>query len=289
VLDFGVSKLTATDSGTPVDITLTGNLVGTPAYMAPEQVRGSRQIDHRADVWALGVVLYELLAGRPPFVQQLYSAVMVDIATLEAPPLSRFRPDVPRRIEQVVHRALARGVEDRFPDMPAFLHALEQAARAELNVSLGGPSEGLITQLATPRIAVPQPPGALGASAARTRLVPLLAVVGLALATLSLWRWSAARPAANREQPQQAQHEQQPRAPLPAVRGEGTGDGPAVRGEPKAERPATQVEGKAEGSPPPKHVHRHSRPDDKRAHATRAPAPRAASSARAGKLSVDDF
>jgi len=68
VLDFGVSKLTVADAATTGDITLSGNVVGTPEYMAPEQVRAGKHADHRIDIYSLGVVFYEMLAGRPPFV-----------------------------------------------------------------------------------------------------------------------------------------------------------------------------------------------------------------------------
>jgi serine/threonine-protein kinase len=283
VLDFGVSKLTTTDSGTPVDITLTGNLVGTPAYMAPEQVRGSKQIDHRADVWALGVVLYEMLAGRPPFVSQVYSAVMVDIATVDPPPLSRFRPDVPRRIEQVVRRALARGVEDRFQDVPAFIQALEEAARAELHLSLGGPSEGLITQLATPRIAVPKPSAALAPGGARSPLSKLLAATAVVLAALGLWRWTATRP----PNPRPTAVEQQRAQPAQQIQPTAQSGAPAasgVSGVSGVPLPAVRGEGTGEGPTPAKHAHRRSPGTS-----TPKPAPLASPSARAGKLSVDDF
>ena len=107
VLDFGVSKLTVADAATTGDITLSGNVVGTPEYMAPEQVRAGKHADHRIDIYSLGVVFYEMLAGRPPFVGEHFSGLMLDIMQRDPPPLVSLRTDVPRRLAGVIHRALA--------------------------------------------------------------------------------------------------------------------------------------------------------------------------------------
>jgi len=124
VLDFGVSKL-ADEAADQVGITGLGHAVGTPAYMAPEQIRGNIPADARTDVYALGVVLYQMLAGRRPFDGQIYSALMIEIATTDPPRLSSIQPHVPPALEAVVHRALARDMDQRFPDVKSFLEALE--------------------------------------------------------------------------------------------------------------------------------------------------------------------
>jgi tRNA A-37 threonylcarbamoyl transferase component Bud32 len=151
VLDFGVSKLTVVDSATANDITLSGNVVGTPEYMAPEQVRSGKGIDHRIDVYSLGVVLYEMLAGRPPFVNAHFSGLMLDIMQNDAPPLSGFRADVPRRLAGVIQRAMARDADQRFADVPAFIGALEAVARDDLRMLVGTPPEGVLTRAGFPR------------------------------------------------------------------------------------------------------------------------------------------
>jgi serine/threonine-protein kinase len=124
VLDFGVSKL-ADEATDQVGITGLGHAVGTPAYMAPEQIRGNITADARTDVYALGVVLYQMLAGRRPFDGQIYSALMIEIATTDPPRLSSIQPNVPLALEVIVHRALARDMDQRFPDVKTFLEALE--------------------------------------------------------------------------------------------------------------------------------------------------------------------
>jgi tRNA A-37 threonylcarbamoyl transferase component Bud32 len=157
VLDFGVSKLAVVDAATAGDITLSGNVVGTPEYMAPEQVRSGKGVDHRIDIYSLGVVLYEMLAGRAPFVNEHFSGLMLEIMQNEAPPLSKFRPDVPRRLAGVIQRAMARDPDRRFADVPAFIGALEAVARDDLRMLVGTPAEGVLTRAGFPR---PTPPTA---------------------------------------------------------------------------------------------------------------------------------
>ena len=140
VLDFGVSKLTVADAATTGDITLSGNVVGTPEYMAPEQVRAGKHADHRIDIYSLGVVFYEMLAGRPPFVGEHFSGLMLDIMQRDPPPLSSLRQDVPRRLAGVIHRALARDLTKRFADMPTFIMAVEAVGRDELKLAMGTPA-----------------------------------------------------------------------------------------------------------------------------------------------------
>jgi serine/threonine-protein kinase len=119
VIDFGLAK-TSFGSG----MTATGLIMGTPEYMAPEQVRGQRS-DARADVYALGAVAYYTLAGRPPFVAD--TPIAVGFAQVHEPPrgLRELRPEVPARLEEVVLRALSKDPLGRYRDATEWREALE--------------------------------------------------------------------------------------------------------------------------------------------------------------------
>jgi serine/threonine protein kinase len=114
VLDFGVAKVLATSADATHTHATTGSgvIVGTPRYMSPEQCLGQR-IGARSDLYSLGVLLYEMLAGRPPFTDPLASAVLVKQATAPPPPLPKLRDDIPRPLVMAVHTLLAKRPEDR--------------------------------------------------------------------------------------------------------------------------------------------------------------------------------
>ncbi len=120
LLDFGLAKLQ--------DVTLTGPGItpGTVAYMAPEQVRGDR-LDPRTDLWALGVVLYEMLTGKRPFQGGNGQAVRLAILNEEAPPLGRDRTDIPERLARVIERLLRKDPAARYRDAAELLGDLEPA------------------------------------------------------------------------------------------------------------------------------------------------------------------
>jgi serine/threonine protein kinase/Tol biopolymer transport system component len=109
ILDFGLAKLAGA-----VAITRTGSSVGTPAYMSPEQARGE-DVDHRTDLWSLGVVLYEMLAGRRPFRGEHEQAVLYSIFNETPKPLSEVRPDAPPELARIVGGLLAKDPGDRYP------------------------------------------------------------------------------------------------------------------------------------------------------------------------------
>jgi eukaryotic-like serine/threonine-protein kinase len=167
VLDFGVSKLQSEHEN--LSLTTTGMVVGTPYYMSPEQVRGMRDLDHRVDVYAMGVVLYELLSGQPPFDAGSYSALMVEIATSTAPPLHTLC-ELDPEVERIVERAMARDREDRFPDMESLAVALEPYAP--------GVTFRQTRPDGTARISIPKSSGAPHASRARVSSRAATALLG---------------------------------------------------------------------------------------------------------------
>jgi serine/threonine protein kinase len=110
VLDFGISKA---QTGTDMHLTQTQSLLGTPAYMSPEQMRSAKMVDTRTDIWSLGSVLYELIEGRKPFEAESFSEMCVKVAV--DPPQPMF--NAPPELQQVILRCLAKSPEQRYPTM----------------------------------------------------------------------------------------------------------------------------------------------------------------------------
>jgi serine/threonine-protein kinase len=132
VLDFGVSKiLTSFD----MSVTTAGSLVGSPAYMSPEQARALPEIDARADLWSMGVLLFEMLTGTRPFAAPTVVGVVTEILAGTIPTLSAAMPGVDPRLDATVRRCLTREVEQRMPSAAALCEALaplQAQARAVL-------------------------------------------------------------------------------------------------------------------------------------------------------------
>ena len=135
ILDFGVAKILATPDGAQSVKTRTGSLMGTPLYMSPEQCKGARVLDHRTDIYTLGVMLFEMLAGRPPFtaegVGELFAKHM-----LEPPPsLLQFAPATPPHMAATVMKALAKEPVDRFQTAAELEQALAASGSATVRRS----------------------------------------------------------------------------------------------------------------------------------------------------------
>jgi hypothetical protein len=124
LLDFGISKVLNVEEQVAITtLTTTGVVMGTPLYMAPEQALGNR-VDRHADIYACGVILYEMLAGRPPFDGPTYAALVGKLLTAAPPPLGELRPGLPASLVRAVHRALEKEPGDRFDSAEQFAAAL---------------------------------------------------------------------------------------------------------------------------------------------------------------------
>ena len=120
VTDFGIARSLAVPQG----VTLTGTVLGTSDYISPEQAQG-RQVDELTDVYSLGVVVYELLTGEPPFTGDNFVAIAMQHINDPVPPASLRRPEVPPRVDRAIEKALAKEPADRFASMGEFARELE--------------------------------------------------------------------------------------------------------------------------------------------------------------------
>ncbi len=139
VADFGIARAVGAAAGD--QLTQAGVGLGTPSYMSPEQIEGTREVDGRADQYGLACVLYELLAGQPPFTGPTAGAVMARQVLDPVPPLTTLRPGVPGVVRGAVERALSKVPGDRFGSVLEFLAALDapdvpEAARKKAIVVL---------------------------------------------------------------------------------------------------------------------------------------------------------
>ncbi len=125
VADFGIAKAVRAAGGEA--LTQTGMSLGTPTYMSPEQAAGEQDLDGRSDLYALACVLYEMLAGQPPFTGVSAEALVRQHMVVDAPPVTNYRPAVPASVAAALHRALAKSPADRFNPVAQFAEALHGA------------------------------------------------------------------------------------------------------------------------------------------------------------------
>jgi tRNA A-37 threonylcarbamoyl transferase component Bud32 len=141
VLDFGIAKL-GLDGGDASVRTRTGSVLGTPLYMSPEQCRGSPAVDHRTDIYSLGVVLYEMLCGRPPFVGRAYGELAFLHIGTPAPSPRTHNPNLSPALEDLLLRTLAKEPEQRFDSMAHLEAALRAVPVSATDAIIDPPAAG---------------------------------------------------------------------------------------------------------------------------------------------------
>jgi serine/threonine protein kinase len=151
VLDFGLAKLTLTDQKVSHK-TRTGSVMGTPYYMSPEQCEGKIEIDHRADIYSLGVLMFEMLTGKVPFGGDGYGEIIVKHVTMPPPSVRSVVPELPEFLDLILYRALAKDRDQRFQTMADLEEALRDPIRYVNNAPEIGIPEDLsgIARAATP-------------------------------------------------------------------------------------------------------------------------------------------
>jgi serine/threonine protein kinase len=137
VLDFGISKVRS-DEPAEKQLTETGAIIGTPAYMSPEQATGAKNVGPKADVWAVGVILFEMLAGEQPFTGDSSILLIMALISRDPPLVSEMRSDVPRELAEVIARCLSKNADERVESMAALSEALAPFESIEAEPALIG-------------------------------------------------------------------------------------------------------------------------------------------------------
>jgi len=135
VLDFGISKLTAASASSDQVMTSTQAVMGSPLYMSPEQLMSARNVDLRTDIWALGVICFELLTGKLPFEGETLPRLCMSINLAPPQSVRSYRPDLPYEVDELLLRCLAKDPAHRFANVAAFAAALVKYAPPHAQLS----------------------------------------------------------------------------------------------------------------------------------------------------------
>ncbi len=247
IVDFGIAKMSDLDaSGEGRKLTKTGMIFGTPEYMSPEQAQG-KALDHRVDTYAMGIILYEMLTGRTPFVGDSFMGILTQHMFEPPPPMHEVNPNVrvSEPLEAVIAKALSKDPNERFQSMTEMLQALRSVPEWATEVSGEGP---LVPEEPSQAVALPSPtawstdahlPPASSAPS-RGLLLAGAALGVLGLAGLGAWWVSGSR------------HDETPKPP--SLSATGSPASPSSSPRAKAPPPAEPMEGEPasqRSEPPP--------------------------------------
>ncbi|MEY2932420.1 MAG: hypothetical protein RL033_3169 [Pseudomonadota bacterium] len=179
VLDFGISKaLHPGDRNSQMQMTASAAIMGSPQYMSPEQIRSSKSVDARADVWALGTILHELLTGNPAYVADTVPGLLAMIVADAPPPLSASRRDAPPELEGIILRCLEKDRDKRYASVSVLAKALERFASVDIKPLVrriarvlgdnAPPATQSLTDAARSGLASPEPVGQTNNTWSRT-------------------------------------------------------------------------------------------------------------------------
>jgi serine/threonine-protein kinase len=189
VLDFGIAKVKHREDQVSTVKTQAGLLMGSPSYMSPEQCRDSSDVDLRSDIYSLAIIVYEMLAGVPPFACKSATEMLVLQIMADPPPLGPQVVDLPEYVEQTVMRALSKNRDDRYASVDYFigaLHGTYPALTAQGNSATTRTVSGLVPDPAAGGFAAQPTPAPVVLSGGRVGLAPTpLAVPGSTITTLS--------------------------------------------------------------------------------------------------------
>ncbi|ACY13587.1 serine/threonine protein kinase [Haliangium ochraceum DSM 14365] len=189
LLDFGIAKLT--ENQLPNSLTRTGALMGTPAFMSPEQCTGARKVDKRTDLYSLGCILFQMLCGQPPFVRYGAGAVMAAHLYEPPPPPSSLRP-MPSDIEALILRLLAKSPSERFPSAESLIETIEGLSTIPHSavVALARPPT-VETISGPPPVAQRSPSGSHAATGANAGARPTGEQTAVTSGQRALWKYAA--------------------------------------------------------------------------------------------------